>query len=152
MITIYFDLFFYFLMILIVICDLKEKIIPDQFTFAIIILAIFKIFILNENFEKSFIGMGIYPIFFTFIYGYSDYFLKKDVIGFGDIKLLSGIGFYFGYLGIYNLIIFYNIIFILAFIYIIPKILLKKIDREQKVPFAPFICFGTFVFELMVIL
>lgn len=144
------DFSLFIILFLISIKDLKEKEIPNFLTLGIIFLGILKIIFLHKDFEKSFLGLGVFPIFFLFLYGYAGDFLKKEIIGFGDIKLVSGIGFYFGYSGIYNLIIFHNIIFILGFLFLIPILFLKKIKREEEIPFAPCICLGAVIYKFFV--
>lgn len=126
------DFIFYTVLIFISIKDLKEKIIPDIFNLVIIFLGIVKIIFLHGDFEKSFIGMGVFPIIFIFLYGYVSDFLKKDVIGFGDIKLMGAAGFFLEYSGIYNLIILYNTIFITALVCILPLLCFGKIKEKQK--------------------
>lgn len=152
MINFILDFFLIIFFILISFNDIKNKIIPNILTLGILGLGIIKIIFLDVNFENSFLGMGVYPLFLILIYGYLSDFLKKDVLGFGDIKLLGAIGFYFGYLDLYNLIILYNIIFILAFLYIVPFFFFKKINRNKEIPFAPFICLGSILFKILVIL
>lgn len=137
-------------LILISIKDLKEKIIPNIFSLGIIFLGIIKIILGYSDFEKSIIGFGVYPIVFIFIYGYISDILKKEIIGFGDIKLMGALGFYFGYLGIYNLIIFYNLIFILGFLFTLPIIFINKYKKNNEIPFAPFICMGALIYKIMV--
>lgn len=136
------DFIFYAVLIFISVKDLKEKIIPDIFNLIIILLGIVKIIFLGGDFEKSFIGMGVFPIIFILIYGYVSDLLKKDVIGFGDIKLMGAAGFFLEYSGIYNLIILYNTIFTAALVCMLPLLLLGKIKRETEIPFAPFISLG----------
>ncbi|MCF2625646.1 prepilin peptidase [Fusobacterium perfoetens] len=147
-----FDIFFVIFLILITLKDIKEKIIPNFFTLGIIFLGILKIIFADGDFEKSLLGLGIYPVLFIFLYGYVSDFFKKEVIGFGDIKLMGAIGFYLGYSGIYNLILLHNLIFILGFIFVTPLIILKKYKKEKEIPFAPFICIGSVVFGVIVIL
>ena len=144
------DLFLFILLFFISLKDLKEKEIPNFLTLGIIFLGILKIIFLHEDFEKSFLGFGTFSIFFIFLYGYVSDFLKKEIIGFGDIKLIGAAGFYFGYSGIYNLIIFHNIIFILGFLFLIPIFFLKKIKKEEEIPFAPCICLGAVVYKFFV--
>ncbi len=151
------DFSFFIILFFISLKDLKEKEIPNFLTLGIIFLGILKIIFLREDFEKNFLGLGVFPVFFLFLYGYAGDFLKKEIIGFGDIKLVSGIGFYFGYSGIYfgysgiyNLIIFHNIIFILGFLFLIPIFFLKKIKKEEEVPFAPCICLGAVIYKFFV--
>lgn len=144
------DLFLFILLFFISLKDLKEKEIPNFLTLGIIFLGILKIIFLHEDFEKSFLGFGTFSIFFLFLYGYASDFLKKEIIGFGDIKLIGAAGFYFGYSGIYNLIIFHNIIFILGFLFLIPIFFLKKIKKEEEIPFAPCICLGAVIYKFFV--
>ena len=150
LIEIILDFSFFITLFFISIKDLKEKEIPNFLTLGIIFLGILKIIFLREDFEKNFLGFGVFPVFFLFLYGYAGDFLKKEIIGFGDIKLVSGIGFYFGYSGIYNLIIFHNIIFILGFLFLIPIFFLKKIKKEEEIPFAPCICLGAVIYKFFV--
>ncbi len=140
------DILFYIFLILTAVKDIKEKIISDILNIMIIILGVMKIIFFNGDFEKSIIGMGVFPLVFIIIYGYISEILKKDVIGFGDIKFMGAAGFYLGYSGIYNLIILYNTIFITAFIIVFPLLLLKKIKKEAEIPFAPFISAGVLIF------
>lgn len=147
LIEIILDFSFFIILFFISLKDLKEKEISNFLTLGIIFLGILKIIFLREDFEKNFLGFGVFPVFFLFLYGYAGDFLKKEIIGFGDIKLVSGIGFYFGYSGIYNLIIFHNIIFILGFLFLIPIFFLKKIKKEEEVPFAPCICLGAVIYK-----
>ncbi len=144
------DLFLFILLFFISLKDLKEKEIPNFLTLGIIFLGVLKIIFLHEDFEKNFLGFGTFSIFFLFLYGYASDFLKKEIIGFGDIKLIGAAGFYFGYSGIYNLIIFHNIIFILGFLFLIPIFFLKKIKKEEEIPFAPCICLGAVVYKFFV--
>ena len=150
LIEIILDFSFFIILFFISLKDLKEKEIPNFLTLGIIFLVFLKIIFLREDFEKKFLGLGVFPVFFLFLYGYAGDFLKKEIIGFGDIKLVSGIGFYFGYSGIYNLIIFHNIIFILGFLFLIPIFFLKKIKKEEEVPFAPCICLGAVIYKFFV--
>lgn len=140
------DILFYIFLILTAVKDIKERIISDILNIMIIILGVMKIIFFNGDFEKSIIGMGVFPLVFIIVYGYISEVLKKDVIGFGDIKFMGAAGFYLGYSGIYNLIILYNTIFITAFIIVFPLLLLKKIKKEAEIPFAPFISAGVLIF------
>lgn len=127
--------------------DLKEKIIPDRFCLGIVFLGILKIIFCGKSFEESFIGFSVYPAVLIIIYGYGAEIMKKDIVGFGDIKLLGAVGFYIGYLGIYNLIVLYNIIFILGFVFSIFLLITKKAERKTEIPFAPIICLGAVLFK-----
>lgn len=140
------SIIFWGVLFLIVRSDFKKKIIPDKFTLIIFLLGIIKVVLFKENIESKIIGMGVYPVIFLFLYGYGETIFKKEVVGFGDIKLLSSLGFYIGYFGIYSLVLFYNTIFLLSFFY---GIIYKFYFKDSEVPFAPIIVIGTFIFEFL---
>ena len=95
------EIIFWIVLSFIVKSDFKEKIVPDKMTLSILLLGVVKIIFFQEDIENKIIGMGTYPVIFLLLYGYGEFLFKKEVVGFGDIKLLSSIGFYIGYLGIY---------------------------------------------------
>lgn len=125
--------------------DMRKKIVPDSLTIILFLLGIIKGFLLNESFENKIIGMSVLPIFFLILYGYGENLFKREVIGFGDIKLLWTIGFYIGYEGIYELLIFYNIIFLIAPIF---GLLYYKYSKKSEVPFVPILAIGTLIFYI----
>lgn len=140
------NILFWIILLIILIIDFKKKIIPDALTITIIILGIIKIIFFNENLENKLIGMGTYSILFNLLYGYGEKIFKKEVVGYGDIKLLSSIGFYLGYFGLTYLLIYYNIIFLISPIY---GITYKKLYKEEEIPFAPVIILSTFIFIII---
>ena len=115
-------------------------------TLFILLLGVIKIIFFQEDIENKIIGMGTYPVIFLLLYGYGEFLFKKEVVGFGDIKLLSSIGFYIGYLGIYSLMVFYNIIFSFSLFY---GLIYKFYFKNNEVPFAPVIVIGTFIFYFL---
>lgn len=140
------NILFWIILLIILIIDFKKKIIPDALTITIIILGIIKIIFFYENLENKLIGMGTYSILFNLLYGYGEKIFKKEVVGYGDIKLLSSIGFYLGYFGLIYLLIYYNIIFLISPIY---GIIYKKLYEEEEIPFAPVIILSTFIFIII---
>lgn len=140
------EILFWIILLLILVGDFKKKIIPDTLTITIIILGIIKIIFFKENLENKLIGMGTYPILFNFLYGYGEKIFKKEVVGFGDVKLLSSIGFYIGYFGLIAFIIYYNIIFLISPIY---GVIYKNIYKKEEIPFAPVIILATFIFIII---
>lgn len=140
------DILFWIILLLILVADFKKKIIPDTLTITIIILGVIKIIFFKENLENKLIGMGTYSILFNLLYGYGEKIFKKEVVGFGDIKLLSSIGFYLGYFGLIYLLVYYNIIFLISPIY---GIIYKKLYKEEEIPFAPVIILSIFIFIII---
>ena len=77
--------------ILISIIDIKKKIIPNTL---VIILGILSYFYncINFTLEDIFLGGCVYLTAFSLIYGYGSDFLKKECLGFGDVKLSFSLG------------------------------------------------------------
>ncbi|WP_027398492.1 prepilin peptidase [Anaerovorax odorimutans] len=147
------------LLLQIAIADKKYMIIPDQFIIGIAIIGFIYIItdfiiygdtnrlidFLRYNFLHhcfaALIGGGTF--FFIGILG--SIIFKKEAMGFGDIKLLTSVGFFVGISGIINTLIF--TIFVSAFVFSI-GILIKKIDNKAEQPLAPFIVFGAIIVTL----
>ena len=72
-------------------------------------------------------------------------------MGFGDIKLVSSIGFYVGYISLGQVITYYNIISLvgITLYYIIFKISKIKKIREAKLPFAPIVSLSIITFKIL---
>jgi len=131
----------------IVLIDIKKLIIPDILSILFLIVIIIQKGFYYSTIERSTLGMGVYILPFLFIYGYVSEFLKKELVGFGDIKLLMGIGYYMGYQSFYELYVYYFVTFLLATIFIITSfIIFRKIKRE--IPFAPFLLISFIYFYL----
>lgn len=123
---------------LIVISDIKKMIIPNRLTLLLLSLSV----ILKGNnyliIENSILGMGTYLLPFLIIYGYVSDFIKKDAIGFGDIKLMMSFGYILGYSDIINIYLFFIYSFILGSIVgIFIAIFKRKLDFQ--LPFSPFL-------------
>lgn len=143
-----FNFLFIFCLFIISIIDFKKKIIPNSLNLFIMGLNIVRGLLLKLNFENFLMGMGIFPILLLFIYGYGSDIYKKELIGFGDIKLMASIGFYNGYTSFLEVIIFYNILSFLGIVaYIFMKILLKRENLE--IAFAPEIVLSYFILKIM---
>lgn len=130
--------------------DYKKYIIPNSLNLGILFLKTIKILLFGSNFEDSIIGMGVYPIILLIIYGYVSDFFGKELMGFGDIKLVASIGFYNGYTSIFQVMIFYNIISVVGIlIYIIMLKFSKEKDlRDRKLPFSPIVILSYFIFKI----
>ena len=97
------------------------------------------------NIESSVIGAGIYPLPLIILYGYISDLLKKDVIGFGDIKLMISIGYLLGYTDFYDLYFFYFLAFLLGGIYGVVLLIIRKENREVQMPFSPFLILALYI-------
>ena len=134
--------------------DLKHFIIPNELTFPLMIIGLLKSFDPNlnqnlfPNFTNSLIG-GItgYIIIWLIIFAYKK-FRNKEGMGLGDAKLLSAIGFWFGWISI-PFILFFSSFVALAFAF--PSLLNKSRTLSSQIPFGPYLVIGCliymFVFE-----
>ena len=130
------------ILIMIFFIDLENFIIPDSLNFIIMGLALLKNFL--PNFDTSLIheinqsiigGMVGYLSIWLIIYLYKT-FKKIDGMGFGDAKLMAGIGLLFGWQSI-PFIIF--VASILGLIFVVPSLIKKQKTMRTEIPFGPFI-------------
>ena len=130
------------ILIVIFFIDLENFIIPDSLNFIIMGLALLKNFL--PNFDTSLIheinqsiigGMVGYLSIWLIIYLYKT-FKKIDGMGFGDAKLMAGIGLLFGWQSI-PFILFVSSI--LGLIFVVPSLIKKQKTMRTEIPFGPFI-------------
>ena len=124
----------YITLFYICIIDIRKKIIPDRG---------FIISMLNANVEGYFLGMCVYPMPLIILYILEDYF-KKELIGFGDIKLMMGIGGNMGYKSLAEVVKFYHAVYFIAGITVIMFIIYFRYGgkKAEYIPFAPFLATG----------
>ena len=134
--------------IIIFFIDLKHYIIPNVLTFSLMIIGFVKSFDPNLNpifpsFINSLIG-GIfgYLIIWSIIYFYKQ-LRNKEGMGLGDAKLISAIGFWFGWISIPFVIFLSSII---ALLFVIPSLLKKSKKLSSQIPFGPYIIIGTLIY------
>ncbi len=134
------------LFIYICIIDLKNKIIHEKSVFLILISGIVR-GLLNGNMEGYYLGVCSYPMPLILLYIMEDYF-KRELIGFGDIKLLMGIGGLLSYRNIGEIVRFYQVVYIVSGISVVILYPYFKYrgKRLEYIPFAPFIVIGYFIF------
>ena len=70
--------------------DVKKRIIPEESAVILIILGLITA-VQNDNLEKYYLGICAYSMPMIVLYILEDYF-GKMLIGFGDVKLMMGIG------------------------------------------------------------
>lgn len=129
--------------LLISIIDIKKKIIPNTL---VILLGILSYFYNCKNFtlEEIFLGGCVYSTAFSLIYGYGSDFLKKECLGFGDVKLSFSLGILMTYTTLLDVVFFINITFSLALLYYILVMILKK-HKIEEIPLGPFLIIATIV-------
>ncbi len=128
--------------------DFKHYIIPNVLTFSMMFLGFIKSFIPNlnpifPNYINSLIG-GIfgYGIIWSIIFFYKQ-IRKKEGMGLGDAKLLSVIGFWFGWFSIPFVIFLSSLIALLS---VAPSLINKSKKFSSQIPFGPYIILGTLIY------
>ena len=130
--------------IIIFFIDLKHFIIPNEITFSMMVLGFIKSFDPNlnslfPNYINSLIG-GIagYLIIWLIIFAYKK-IRNKEGMGLGDAKLLSAIGFWFGWYSI-PFVLFLSSIIALGIA--LPSLIKKSKSLSSQIPFGPYIILG----------
>ncbi len=138
--------------IIIIFIDMKHFIIPNELTFTLMVIGFIKSFdpYLNQylfpNYLNSLIGgvMG-YSIIWFIIFAYKK-LRNKEGMGLGDAKLLSAIGFWFGWISIPFILFFSSFV---ALIFAIPGLLNKSKNMSSQIPFGPYIILGCVMYLLL---
>ena len=131
--------------IIIFFIDLRHFIIPNTLTFPLMFIGFVKSFdpnlnnFLFPNYINSLIG-GIagYLIIWLIIYAYKK-IRNKEGMGLGDAKLLSAIGFWFGWYSI-PFVLFLSSIIALGIA--LPSLIKKSKSLSSQIPFGPYIILG----------
>ena len=98
---------------------------------------------LFPHFIDSLIGGCFgYTIIWLIIFVYKK-LRNKEGMGLGDAKLLSVIGFWFGWISIPFVIFFSSFV---ALISVIPDLIKNKKKLSSQIPFGPFIIIGNLIF------
>ena len=126
--------------------DYRLKIIPNRLNLTIFEVGLVYTFlegIININIAIDMLlgmvaGAGIF-LFITLVGGL---IAGKEAMGFGDVKLMGGLGLFFGWR---TIIIISLIAFLLGAIVGIALMLRKKKKSDEYIPFGPFIVIATFV-------
>ena len=138
--------------IIIFFIDLKHYIIPNALTFPLMIIGLVKSFDPNlninlfPNYLNSLIG-GIlgYLVIWLIILFYKK-IKNKEGMGLGDAKLLSAIGFWFGWVSIPFIIFLSSVI---ALIVVTPSLINKSKEMSSQIPFGPYLVIGCVLYLLL---
>ena len=95
------------------------------------------------NFINSLVGGVLgYIVIWSIIFLYKK-IKNKEGMGLGDAKLLSAIGFWFGWVSVPVIIFFSSLI---ALIYVSPTLINKSKNLSSQIPFGPYLIVGTIVY------
>ncbi len=133
------------ILIVISIYDIKHKIIPDQFVYTFIILAFISIFIgqnswfIVPSFNNLFAG-PLLALPFALIW-----FISKGTwMGFGDAKLVLGIGWILGLgLGANAIILSFWIAALVSILWLLAT--RHTIQPRTEIPFGPYLIIGMYI-------
>lgn len=118
--------------------DLKHYIIPDSMLIVILLMAILSIWIPENHFVifwyDRLIGLAVVGIIFLILF-LAEKICKKELMGFGDIKLFGVMGILLGY----QLLLFG--ILISAIIALLTEVILLK-SKHKMIPFGPYLTIG----------
>ena len=98
---------------------------------------------LFPNYLDSLIG-GLfgYGVIWSIIFFYKQ-IRKKEGMGLGDAKLLSAIGFWFGWISI-PFVLFFSSVF--ALIWVTPDLIKKSKKLATQIPFGPYLILASILF------
>ena len=133
--------------------DLKHFIIPNELTFPLMAIGFLKSFDPNlnqylfPNYINSLIGgVAGYLIIWFIIFAYKK-LRNKEGMGLGDAKLLSAIGFWFGWISI-PFILFFSSFVALGFA--IPSLMNKSKTMSSQIPFGPYLVLGCVLYLFLI--
>ena len=135
--------------IIIFFIDLKHFIIPNQITYGLMVIGFIKSFdpSLNRSIFPDYIhslvgGVFGYSIIWLLIFFYKK-FKNKDGMGLGDAKLLSALGFWFGWISIPFILIFSSLT---ALCFSLPSLIRKSKNLSSEIPFGPHLVIGCIIY------
>ena len=126
--------------VLIFVYDLKHMLIEDRVTVTLmIIIALYNLIVMPSAFlTHLFTGFGIALFFIAQILA-----TRGKGVGGGDIRLGFIIGLLLGYpFGVFALLSAY----IIALLWILPLLAVKKVTMKSKIPLGPFLVIGMLLF------
>ncbi|MGL5123843.1 MAG: prepilin peptidase [Fusobacteriaceae bacterium] len=137
-----------FMLLRVIITDIKHLYIPNKLIVCITILGLFYNFYFKGSLEKSILGMGMYSLPYSMLYGYGSDYFNEEILGYGDVKLVMGIGGWIGYTDLNSVYIFFMMSFVVASLYCL-YIFFRKKESERRIPFSPFISIGAILFLIL---
>lgn len=134
------------LLLSVFVIDYKKQIIPNRLNLTIFEIGMILLFaagIFNVNIAiDMFLGMLAGGGIFLLITLIGGLIAGKEAMGFGDVKLMVGLGLFFG---LSNIIVITLLSFLLGAIISIILLITKVKKTNEYIPFGPFIVMGCFI-------
>jgi leader peptidase (prepilin peptidase) / N-methyltransferase len=125
------------------IIDFRHFLIPDALTYPGILLGLGIGFLPGGSTPlESLLGAGGAGLFLWLIGFTASFLLKKEAMGFGDVKLIAMCGALFGLQTAMFGLIFASLLGTLVGV---PMLLLQRLNAQRHIPFGPYICMGVLV-------
>ena len=142
------------MLVVALVIDFKMQLIPDTVQAVVLVLGIVVTVIDYTNWLGHIIGMLLGGLIFVLIAIFSKIVFRKEGMGMGDIKLMTGLGLIFGikalptsfmdFFAQAEIILTITVIaFFLAAIVAIVLIITKKTEASQYMAFGPYIVIAT---------
>lgn len=116
--------------------DIKHKIVPDKINLFIFVMGLYILYLDNANISLHIIGIFIASVPLLIIA------VTTNGFGGGDIKLFAAIGFFLGWK---LTLVAFILTLIIASIYSIAVLILKKGNKKTRIPLVPFISLSTYL-------
>lgn len=144
--------FIFALLIVITFYDLRHKIIPDRLVYSFIFLSFVSMFLNFSGVGELLVLPNLWQILsgpiIALPFALLWYFSKGRLIGFGDIKLMLGLGWMLGLLvGLSALFIAFWVGAVVGLFMIALK--KARVSMKTEVPFAPFLVLGILIAFLL---
>jgi leader peptidase (prepilin peptidase)/N-methyltransferase len=142
----FFDLYFFWTLVVLTFIDLEFKIIPDRFSLGnwgiAMALAIFNWFKFDAPLTDAIVGgLAGFGVFFAIAFSYEK--LKGfEGLGFGDVKMMGWLGCWLGTMGLPVLVLTASLVGLIVGVAIIIK---EKGNLKTAIPFGPFLALGAVV-------
>lgn len=132
----YLYMFIFFTLLIVFVVDYKYQLIPDTTQVMLGIIGVVATVLDIENILSHVIGMIIGGGTFLLIGLMGQAIFKKESMGFGDVKLMAGLGLIYG---MKNITVITILSFFIAAIVSVTLICAKKKDWDSYIPYGPFI-------------
>lgn len=135
-----FYLILFFILSIVFSIDYRFQLIPDECQIALIFLGVIKILARPNTLISSCLGALVGFSIFYAMGLLAMLIFKKEGMGFGDVKLMTGLGLIFG---LKNIIVITLISFVVGAIISVILMIFKNKDMQSYIPFGPFIVIAT---------